>query len=88
MASRSAPGGSDDGEDGFDALCVWIRAHLHEPLGWQRLSEHSGLSHLELQHLFMDRYQTTPMQWIRMQRETRARAPRSEQPFLPRSLAS
>jgi transcriptional regulator GlxA family with amidase domain len=53
----------------LDALCAWLLEHLYEPIGWQALTEQSGLSHEELSRLFQTHHEVTPMQWIRLQRE-------------------
>ncbi|MEI6601432.1 MAG: hypothetical protein WCN21_13205 [Comamonadaceae bacterium] len=53
----------------FDELCVWIDAHVGEPIGWQQLMEQSGLDFQSLQTLFFQYESTTPMTWIRRRRE-------------------
>ena len=86
---------SDSSQDRLklDALCVWIRAHLDEPLGWHALTAQSGLSHLELNRLFSVHLKITPMQWIRqqkdeaMQRDARAaQAPAASVLIAPRRI--
>lgn len=52
----------------FDELCVWIEAHLDEPIGWQELMAQSGLDHQTLNALFFKFLSTTPMAWIRKRR--------------------
>jgi len=52
----------------FDELCVWIDAHLGEPIGWQQLMEQSRLDFQSLQTLFFYYKNTTPMTWIRRRR--------------------
>ena len=56
----------------FDALCVWIDAHLEEPLGWQELMAQSGLEYQAIQTLFFKFQSTTPMTWIRHRREAQS----------------
>ncbi len=53
----------------FDELCVWIDAHIGEPMGWQQLMEQSGLDFQSLQTLFFQYKSTTAMTWIRHRRE-------------------
>jgi transcriptional regulator GlxA family with amidase domain len=53
----------------FDELCVWIDAHIGEPIGWKQLMEQSGLDLQSLQTLFFQYKSTTPMTWIRHRRE-------------------
>jgi transcriptional regulator GlxA family with amidase domain len=53
----------------FDELCVWIDAHIGEPMGWQHLMEQSGLDFQSLQTLFFLYKSTTAMTWIRHRRE-------------------
>jgi transcriptional regulator GlxA family with amidase domain len=53
----------------FDELCVWIDAHIGEPMGWQQLMEQSGLDFQSLQALFFQYKSTTAMTWIRHRRE-------------------
>ena len=53
----------------FDELCVWIDAHIGEPIGWQQMMVQSGLDFQTLQALFFRYQSTTPMTWIRRRRE-------------------
>jgi transcriptional regulator GlxA family with amidase domain len=53
----------------FDELCVWIDAHIGEPINWQQLMEQSGLDFQSLQTLFYQYRSTTAMTWIRHRRE-------------------
>jgi AraC-like DNA-binding protein len=53
----------------FDELCVWIDAHIGEPIGWQQLMEQSGLDFQSLQTLFYRYKSSTAMTWIRHRRE-------------------
>ena len=53
----------------FDELCVWIDAHIGEPIGWQQMMVQSGLDFQTLQALFFHYQSTTPMTWIRRRRE-------------------
>ncbi len=53
----------------FDDLCIWIDAHVNEPIGWQQIMAQSGLDFQTLQALFFHYKSTTPMTWIRHRRE-------------------
>lgn len=53
----------------FDELCLWIDAHIGEPIGWQQLMEQSGLDFQSLQTLFYRYKSSTAMTWIRHRRE-------------------
>jgi transcriptional regulator GlxA family with amidase domain len=52
----------------LDMLCVWIDAHIQDPIGWVELTSESGLSYQEIQSLFWRCKATTPMTWIRQRR--------------------
>ncbi len=56
-------------EKQFDELCLWIDAHIEEPIGWQQIMAQSGLDFQTLQMLFFRYKSTTPMTWIRHRRE-------------------
>ena len=56
----------------FEALCLWINAHLEEPIGWQQLMAQSGLEYQAIQALFFKFESTTPMTWIRHRREAQS----------------
>lgn len=75
-----------DHQQTLDELCVWIEAHLHQPLGWQELMTESGLDHQTLNALFYKFKSSTPMAWIRKQREVR-QGPAPTPPRLLRVLA-
>ena len=53
----------------LDEICAWIDANLHERIGWPELTKVSGLSHMEIHSLFHIHKRTSPMQWIRQQRQ-------------------
>lgn len=53
-----------------DELCLWILKNLHEVIGWKTLTQRSHLSHEELEELFQRRFGSSPMEWIRLQRES------------------
>jgi methylphosphotriester-DNA--protein-cysteine methyltransferase len=53
----------------LELICNWINEHLNERIGWTELTKISGLSHLEIHTLFHIFKRTSPMQWIRTQRE-------------------
>ncbi len=56
-------------EKQFNELTTWIQAHLNEQIGWAELMSQSGLDHQTLQTLFFKYKSTTPMTWIRLQRQ-------------------
>ncbi|MFM7699114.1 MAG: hypothetical protein ACKO69_06915 [Limnohabitans sp.] len=53
----------------LEDLCVWIDAHLKEPIGWTELMQVSGMDHQSLQNEFIRKKNMTPMTWIRKRRE-------------------
>ena len=53
----------------LELICNWIDQHLDERIGWTELTQASGLSHMEIHTLFHIFKRTSPMQWIRTQRE-------------------
>jgi AraC-like DNA-binding protein len=53
----------------LDELCTFIRNNMHNNIGWKELVAQSKLSHTQLQFLFNKHLQTTPMTYIRKQRE-------------------
>ena len=56
-------------EKQFNDLTTWIQANLNKQLGWAELMSQSGLDHQTLQTLFFKYKSTTPMTWIRLQRQ-------------------
>ncbi|MFM9089939.1 MAG: hypothetical protein ACKOPT_17785, partial [Cyanobium sp.] len=56
----------------FDELLDYIRAHLDQPLRLSDLEARSFYSRRALQYAFRDKLNTTPLQWIREQRLSRA----------------
>jgi AraC-like DNA-binding protein len=53
----------------LDELCIYISNNTHNNIGWTELVAQSNLSHTQLQFLFNKHLQTTPMTYIRKQRE-------------------
>jgi len=53
----------------LDELCIYISNNTHNNIGWTELVAQSKLSHSQLQYLFQKHLQTTPMTYIRKQRE-------------------
>ncbi len=53
----------------LELICNWINEHLNEQIGWTELTKISGLGHIEIHTLFHIYKKTSPMQWIRTQRE-------------------
>jgi AraC-like DNA-binding protein len=50
-------------------LCLWFEKNIDSNIGWKELSAISKLTHTELQFLFDKYKQTTPMTYIRKQKE-------------------
>jgi methylphosphotriester-DNA--protein-cysteine methyltransferase len=72
----SKPLSKDAQKQAFEQLCAWIEEHLDEPIGWQELMRESGLEFQLIHQLFFKYASTSPMTWIRRQRELRSLAPR------------
>ena len=53
----------------LDELCIYICNNINSNIGWTELVAQSKLSHTQLQFLFNKHLQTTPMTYIRKQRE-------------------
>jgi transcriptional regulator GlxA family with amidase domain len=53
----------------LDELCLWIDKNLDSSIGINDLVEQTKLSNKDLQYLFEKYKQTTPMTYIRKQRE-------------------
>jgi transcriptional regulator GlxA family with amidase domain len=62
------------GPDGgsLSATRAWALEHLHEQLGLARLARHAGMSPRTFSRHFRAETGTTPLQWLRTQRITRA----------------
>jgi transcriptional regulator GlxA family with amidase domain len=60
---------SDRDKRRIERLCHWIQSNLASEMTWDALTLQSGLNHMELQRLFMFHHKTSPMQWIKLQRE-------------------
>jgi hypothetical protein len=58
-----------DNEKLLAELCLWIEKNIDSNIGWKELSSISKLTHTELQFLFDKYKQTTPMTYIRKQKE-------------------
>ena len=63
------PYAEDNNKQLLDELCVYISNNTHNNIGWTELVAQSKLSHTQLQYLFQKYFQTTPMTYIRKQRE-------------------
>ncbi len=50
-------------------ISKWIIANLERPIEIAHLMEASGLTQFELIRIFATYFKTTPMQWIRQQKE-------------------
>lgn len=57
----------------LDPLCSYIQSKLEERITLSDMERISGLSARALQYAFLQRYQCTPMQWVRDARLDRAR---------------
>jgi len=53
----------------LEELCIWIEKNIESNIGWMELTATSELTHVELQFLFGKYKQTTPMTYLRKQRE-------------------
>ena len=51
-------------------LCAWIDEHISESIGWTDLVAQTGKDHKTLLASFAKHKATTPMTWIRQQRQT------------------
>jgi hypothetical protein len=51
-------------------LCAWIDEHISESIGWTDLVDQTGKDHKTLLASFAVHKATTPMTWIRQQRQT------------------
>ena len=51
-------------------LCAWIDEHIAESIGWADLVAQTGKNHKTLLTSFAKHKATTPMTWIRQQRQT------------------
>ena len=58
-----------DNQKKLDELCIWIEKNIETNIGWKELTTASELTNSELQFLFGKYKQTTPMTYIRKQRE-------------------
>ena len=66
--------------DGFDCLIDYIRANLDQPLQLSDLERRSHYSRRALQYAFRDRFDQSPIQWIREQRMRLAMQKLRQQP--------
>ena len=57
-------------EQDMHNLCAWIDEHIAEPIGWTDLVAQTGKDHKTLLASFAKHKATTPMTWIRQQRQT------------------
>jgi AraC-like DNA-binding protein len=51
-------------------LCLWIDEHITESIGWADLVAQTGKNHKTLLASFAKHKATTPMTWIRQQRQS------------------
>jgi AraC-like DNA-binding protein len=57
-------------ETDMSELCAWIDEHIADPVGWTDLMTQTGKDHKTLLASFVKHKATTPMTWIRQQRQT------------------
>ena len=57
-------------EQDMHKLCAWIDEHIAEHIGWTELVAQTGKDHKTLLASFAKHKATTPMTWIRQQRQT------------------
>lgn len=69
MRYKFNPLADADNEKLLAELCLWIEKNIDTNIGWKELSSISKLTHTELQFLFGKYKQTTPMTYIRKQKE-------------------
>ena len=70
MQSRKfKPNEAADNQKLLAELCIWIEKNIATEIGWKELTTVSGSTHSDLQFLFGKYKQTTPMTYIRKQRE-------------------
>ena len=67
--SKVNPVAEADNQKLLAELCSWIEKNIETNIGWKELTTASGLTHSDLQFLFDKYKQTTPMTYIRKQRE-------------------
>jgi len=63
------PFAEDNNKRKLEELCIYICNNIDSNIGWTELVAQSKLSHTQLQFLFNKHLQTTPMTYIRKQRE-------------------
>ena len=66
---KSNPLAEADNQKLLAELCIWIDKNIETSIGWKELTTTSGFTHSDLQFLFGKYKQTTPMTYIRKQRE-------------------
>ena len=70
MQSRKfKPNEEADNQKLLAELCILIEKNIATEIGWKELTTVSGSTHSDLQFLFGKYKQTTPMTYIRKQRE-------------------
>ena len=63
------PFAEDNNKRMLSELCIYISNNTQNNIGWTELVEQSKRSHTQLQYLFQKHLHTTPMTYIRKQRE-------------------
>ncbi len=57
----------------IESLCLWISVNFETSIGWEQLTDQSGLSHKDLIPLFQIHKHQTPMAYIKNVREQKKR---------------
>ena len=68
------PNAEADNQKLLAEICVWIEKNIEADIGWKELTTVSGITHSELQFIFGKYKQTTPMTYIRKQKEESKKA--------------
>ena len=71
---KFTPFADTDNQKMLAELCIWIEKNIETNIGWKELTSESGLTHSDLQFLFGKYKLTTPMTYIRKQREESKKA--------------
>ena len=69
MPPKFNPLADADNQKLLAELCLWIEKNIDKNIGWKELTSESQLTLTELQFLFGKYKQTTPMTYIRKQKE-------------------
>jgi transcriptional regulator GlxA family with amidase domain len=70
--NQRQPAAASSNDPRLESLLDFISLHLDQPLSLQQLEERSNYSRRTLHYLFHQRFDCSPMQWIRQLRMTQA----------------